>query len=128
MVSIKNKIKYAQLVTGVIPFALAMKFLIGHSWMFLLFAVISLFIVVGTVPLFRRRENLYMFIFVAIAGVPINIWMSYWLVYEGFISSGFIIGDIMWALLLCCIFFSVEEIVFGVITRMIWRRQYVIKT
>lgn len=127
MVSIKNKIKYAQLVTGSIPFVLSLKFLIGHSWVSLLLAVISLFVIVGTVPLFRRRENLYMFIFVAIAGVPINIWLSYWLVSEGLVSAGFVIGDILWGLLLCCVFLSIEEIVFGVVTRMIWKRQYVIK-
>ncbi len=127
MVSIKNKIKYAQLVTGSIPFVLSLKFLIGHSWVSLLLAVISLFVIVGTVPLFRRRENLYMFIFVAIAGVPINIWLSYWLVSEGLVSAGFVIGDILWGLLLCCVFLSVEEILFGVVTRMIWKRQYVIK-
>ncbi len=127
MVSIKNKIKYAQLVTGAIPFALALKFLIGHSWIFLLLAVLSLFVIVGTVPLFRRRESLYMFIFVAIAGVPINIVLSYWLVSEGLVSAGFVIGDILWGMLLCCVFLSVEEIIFGVVTRMIWKRQYVIK-
>lgn len=127
MVSIKNKIKYVQLVTGAIPFALALKFLIGHSWIFLLLAVLSLFVIVGTVPLFRRRESLYMFIFVAIAGVPINIGLSYWLVSEGLVSAGFVIGDILWGMLLCCVFLSVEEIIFGVVTRMIWKRQYVIK-
>lgn len=127
MLSIKNSLKCVQLMTGSLPVGLAVKFLVDHSWISLLFAVISLFVIIGTVPLFKRRENLYMFIFVAIAGLPINIFLSYWLVTEGFIGAGFIIGDIIWGMLLWCMLFSVEEIVFGVITRMIWKRQYVVK-
>lgn len=127
MVSIKDKIKYAQLMTGTVPLGLAVKFLVDQSWISLLLVAISLFVIVGTVPLFRRRENLYMFIFVAIAGLPINVGLSCWLVAEGYIVAGFLIGDIVWGMLVCCMLFSVEEIVFGVITRMIWKRQYVVK-
>ena len=68
-----------------------------------------------------------MFVFVAIVGLPINIWLSYMLVSEGFISSGFLIGDIIWGALLFFVFLSIEEIVFGLITRMIWKKQYKIK-
>lgn len=68
-----------------------------------------------------------MFIFVAIVGLPINIWLSYMLVSEGVISSGFLIGDVVWGAMLFFVFLSVEEIVFGVITRMIWKKQYKIK-
>lgn len=68
-----------------------------------------------------------MFIFVAIVGLPINIWLSYMLVSEGLVCSGFLIGDIIWGTMLFFIFLSIEEIVFGIITRMIWKRQYKIK-
>ncbi len=68
-----------------------------------------------------------MFVFVAIVGLPINIWLSYTLVSEDIVSSGFLIGDIVWGALLFFIFISIEEIVFGLITRMIWKKQYKIK-
>lgn len=68
-----------------------------------------------------------MFVFVAIVGLPINICLSYTLVSEELVSSGFLIGDIVWGVLLFFIFTSIEEIVFGVIARMIWKKQYKIK-
>lgn len=126
MVHIKNTNKI-QLAISLFPAILSTIFLINQSWIILLFCILSLFIIVCIVPMFRKRESLYMFILVAIAGLPINIRLSYWLVSKGFISSGFLVGDIIWGVLLYCISFSVEEIVFGVITRMIWRRQYKLK-
>ena len=112
---------------GILPTILSMAFLINKSWVTLLICVVSLFVTVGIIPVFKRRESLYMFILVGLSGLPINIKLSYWLVSEELISSGFLIGNILWGMLLCCVFFSVEEIIFGVITRLIWKRQYKIK-
>lgn len=120
-------LKKIQIALGVLPAVLSVGFLVNQSWLFLLICVLSLFIIVGIVPVFKRRESLYMFILVGIAGLPINIRLSYWLVSEEFISSGFLVGNILWGALLCCVFFSVEEIVFGVVTRFIWKKQYKIK-
>ena len=127
MVSVKEKTNRIQIVLGALPTILSVGFLVKQSWLILLLCVLSLFIIVGVVPLFKRRESLYMFILVGIAGLPINIRLSYWLVSEEFISSGFLIGNILWVALLCCVFFSVEEIVFGILTRLIWKKQYRIK-
>lgn len=127
MVSINKRTNRIQIALGALPAVLSVGFLVNHSWLFLMFCVLSLFIIVGVVPVFKRRESLYMFILVGIAGLPINIRLSYWLVSEEFISSGFLIGNILWIALLCCVFFSVEEIVFGVVTRFIWKKQYKIK-
>ena len=124
MVSLNNKINYIQVAAGLLPIGLSAIFLMKKSGFVLLLCIVSLFIIIGTIPLFRKRESLWMFIFVALAGLPINIRLSFWLVSEGVISSGFMIGDIVWGALLCCVFFSAEEIAFGVITRLIWRRQY----
>lgn len=120
----KNKI---QLSIGLLPVLLSIAFTINDSWIVALIGIISLFLVVGLVSLFKRRESLYMFILVAIAGLPVNIKLSFWLMSEDYINSGFVIGNVLWLPLLCCIFFSVEEIAFGIITRTIWRRQYKIK-
>ena len=127
MVYINKKMNRIQLTMGILPTILSMAFLINKSWVTLLICVVSLFVTVGIIPVFKRRESLYMFILVGLSGLPINIKLSYWLVSEELISSGFLIGNILWGMLLCCVFFSVEEIVFGVITRLIWKRQYKIK-
>lgn len=127
MVSVKERTNKIQIASGVLPTVLSVGFLVNQSWLILLFCILSLFIIVGVVPVFKRRESLYMFILVGIAGIPINIRLSYWLVSEEFISSGFLLGNILWVALLCCVFFSVEEIVFGVVARFIWKKQYKIK-
>lgn len=127
MVSVKERTNKIQIALGVLPTVLSVGFLVNQSWLILLFCILSLFIIVGVVPVFKRRESLYMFILVGIAGIPINIRLSYWLVSEEFISSGFLLGNILWVALLCCVFFSVEEIVFGVVARFIWKKQYKIK-
>lgn len=127
MVPVNKRGNNIQLAIGSIPAILSTAFLINQSWLILLICVLSLFVIIGVVPLFRKRESLYMFILVAVAGLPINIRLSYWLVSEELISSGFLIGNILWGALLCCVFFSVEEIVFGVVTRMIWKKQYKLK-
>lgn len=127
MVSVVERINRIQIAAGVLPAVLSVAFLVNQSWLILLLCVLSLFIMVGIVPVFKRRESLYMFILVGIAGLPINVRLSYWLVSEEFISSGFLVGNILWVALLCCVFFSVEEIVFGVVTRLIWKKQYKIK-
>lgn len=127
MVSVNKRTNKIQIAFGVLPVILSMFFLLNQSGLILLFCVLSLFIIVGVVPVFKRRESLYMFILVGIAGLPINLRLSYWLVSEEFISSGFLLGNILWVALLCCIFFSVEEIVFGILTRLIWKKQYKLK-
>lgn len=127
MVPVNKRSDNIQLAIGSLPAILSTAFLINQSWLILLIGVLSLFVIIGVVPLFRKRESLYMFILVAVAGLPINIRLSYWLVSEELISSGFLIGNILWGALLYCVFFSVEEIVFGVVTRMIWKKQYKVK-
>lgn len=127
MVALNEKSKLIQIVISSIPILLSYTFLIWQSWVILIICIVSLFLIIGIVPLFKRRESLYMFILVALSGFPINIELSYWIISEEYIDSGFLIGNIVWAMLLCCTFFSIEEIVFGVITRMIWKRQYKLK-
>lgn len=127
MVSVSKISNSIQLAISLLPLVFSIAFLINQSWIALLLFVLSLFIIVGTIPLFRRRESLYMFLLVAIAGLPINIRLSFWLIYEEFISLDFFVGDILLYLVFGCVLFSVEEIVFGVITRLIWKKQYKIK-
>lgn len=124
MVSLNKKI---QLSLGTVPMIFSILFLVSSSWKYILLSIVSLFVIIGCLPLLKKRQSLYMFVFVAIVGLPINIWLSYTLVSEDIVSSGFLIGDIVWGALLFFIFISIEEIVFGLITRMIWKKQYKIK-
>lgn len=122
-----NKTNAIQSVTGIVPVILSISFVKHHTWWILGLCVLSLFILVATVPLFKKRESLYMFLLVAAAGLPLNVKFAYWLISECWLGFDFLLGNICYGFLICCISFSIEEIVFGVITRFIWKRQYKIK-
>lgn len=122
-----NKTNAVQSVTGIVPVILSISFLKHNAWWILGLCILSLFVLVAMVPLFKKRESLYMFLLVAAAGFPLNVKLAYWLISESWLGFDFLLGNICYGLLICCVLFSVEEIVFGVITRFIWRRQYKIK-
>lgn len=91
------------------------------SMAWLLIAIASVFLVIALLPVCRKRESIWMFIAVAIAGIPINIRMVS--VYMDFMDiSGF--AQILWGAVIYTVLFSIEELVFGTVTRFIWRKQY----
>lgn len=129
MVSVNkiNAVQVVQTATGLVPVFLSILFLVHKIWWILPLCIFSLFLIVATVPLFKKRESLCMFLLVAVTGFPLNIKLAYWLIDDLYFGMDFFIGDLCYGMLICCILFSIEEIVFGVITRLIWKRQYKIK-
>lgn len=119
----KKEINKLQVFFGVIPIISAWIFPITREILFLIISVMSMFLIVGTVPLFKKRESLWIFLLVSIAGIPVNFMIAYFIVTEEYFSVGFLIGNVFCVLLLSSILFSVEQIVFGIITRKIWKRQ-----
>lgn len=90
-------------------------------------AVISMFVLVGTLPFCRKRENLWMFVLTAFGSIPVNwfiltnfeIWKN--VLYSGGenrILTKIVIVEYMMVLT------GVEEIILGLLTRMLWRKQY----
>lgn len=90
-------------------------------------AVLSMFILVGTLPFCRKRENLWMFVLTAFCSIPVNwflltnfeIWKN--VLYSGGesrILTKIVIVEYMMVLT------GVEEIILGLLTRMLWRKQY----
>lgn len=90
-------------------------------------AVLSMFVLVGTLPFCRKRENLWMFVLTAICSIPVNwflltnfeIWKN--VLYSGGesrILTKIVIVEYMMVLT------GVEEIILGLLTRMLWRKQY----
>lgn len=122
-----NKLKILQATTGVLPVFLSILFLVHKTWWVLGLCILSLFLLVATVPLFKKRESLYMFLLVAATGFPLNIKLAYWLISESYLGLDLLFGDLCYGVLICCVLFSIEELLFGVITRFIWRRQYKLK-
>ena len=65
-----------------------------------------------------------MFLFVSVASVPLNIYYSYKFIESKIFYFGNIFVDIIAAVVLFFMLFSLEQIVFALVTRIIWKRQY----
>jgi len=121
MASIKNE--HLLLSSSVVPAVFLAVSFFRHSPLWIIGTGLSLFAMVALLPFCRKRENLWMFIFVAVFGTPVNIF----LVKE---YTWYLAGDdsrvvtFFYGALLFFVLFSVEEIVFSLITRLIWRKQY----
>ncbi len=76
------------------------------------------------VPLFKGRENLWMFVTVALSAVPVNVKLLLFLgEFGGVFFPALLPFAILRGVLYYCILFAVEEIIMGVITRLIWKKQ-----
>ena len=84
---------------------------------------LSLFLPVSFLDVCKRRENLWIFLFVAVYSLPFNIWV-FKIVASFFSYSYSKFGTYVYALLVFFVAFSVEELAFATITRIIWKRQY----
>lgn len=121
MVQIKDN--HLLLTSSIVPTAFLVISYFKHSPIWIIGTALSLFVLVALLPFCHRRENLWMFIFVAIFGLPINIYLS----KE---CTPLLFGDdsgielFCYSALVFFVLFSIEEIAFATITRIIWRRQY----
>lgn len=88
-------------------------------------AIISSFIVVGIVPICKHRENLWLFLVLAVSMVPVNVFLAarlgliMVLFYETPVWTRYVFSVLVYG-----ICFSLEEIMTGIIARIIWRKQY----
>ena len=121
----KNKTK--QLVLGGLPLVFSVLYSSSQFVLFLVAGILSLFFIVGIVPLFKRRESVWMFILVGLTGVPINFSVAYEIISAGLIEEIFPVSGYVWIAMICCALFSLEELAFGIITRIIWPKQIKIR-
>lgn len=121
---VKAKRNLCLLLLMIIPLISTIGYVCSRSTGLLLATGIYFFLFVWLVPICKHKENLWMFILVAIASVPINILVIYEAIFVGLLTETPIVAKFLWGVLLYCVVFSVEEIVFGLVTRIIWRKQY----
>ncbi len=111
-----------QPLAAVIPFSFAAVAAFNHAVWAILLAILSLYFIIGINPLLRKRANLWTFLFVGIAGIPINCCATYFFLHSFLDDPPFLRG-LLWALTFFCLLFSLEELVFGVVTRLIFPHQ-----
>ena len=81
--------------------------------------ITALLAFVKLVPACRKRENLWMFFLVALCGIPVNVSLIVKYIFITSLPLGLLLNLLIFLAIL-----SVEEIVMGYITRILWRRQY----
>ena len=116
--------KYYQIVFALIPLLLSVAFVFYQSVLLTVLMIISSFVIVGTVPIFKKTQNIWMFLIVSVTVIPVNSYMICAIFSLGSLEDYNLFNKILYGAMLYCVFFSIEEILFGVITRLIWRNQY----
>lgn len=116
----KNKKDALQLISVLVPLTFSFLFIILNSYLMLALCIISLFAIVGIMPVFRRYESLWVFILSAAVFLPENL-IAVWL----FICEdlcGAVINELTGIIVFLALF-SLEQIILGVAARILWRRQ-----
>lgn len=124
MVPVKKQNKYYWIAFALIPLMFSVAFVFYQSVLLTVLMIISPFVIVGTVPIFKKTQNIWMFLIVSVTVIPVNSYMICAIFSLGSLEDYNLFNKILYGAMLYCVFFSVEEILFGVITRLIWQNQY----
>lgn len=118
--------RWFQLTFVAVPLIISILYYFTDKGFVLPAVVISLFLLVGLLPLCKKRENLWMFVFSTVSLLPVNIRVSIsvsqWMEDELYMDSPFL--KVIIILIAFHVLFCLEQIILGVITRFIWKRQY----
>ena len=109
---------------SLLPISLSIVGAIRHSTILIVLMPIALLISVALTPWARKRENIWMFLLVAVSGVPVNIIVIRWLLGLSFFETHFFVLAFFRSVALYLMLLSMEELILGVVTRMIWKNQY----
>lgn len=86
--------------------------------------ILSVLFIVGVVPWCRQHENMWLFVLTAIGSMPINISLTHYIINWGIFETGFpVLGIVVTSIEIYLLLLGVEEIVIGVLGRMIWKKQ-----
>lgn len=107
-----------------IPILLSSLTIIKHSVFIFILFILAHFIVLRITPAFRHRENIWMFVIVAFSSIPINLYL-FGLLYEmELLFDSFFLLNIIRGILYYIVILSIEEIIMGTVTRLLWKKQY----
>ena len=84
--------------------------------------ILGIFIMLK-LPLFRYRENLWMFVIATFATIPLNITIIK-MINDAFFDYYNVASKILGGFVVYAVLFSFEQIMLGLITRFFYRKQY----
>ena len=108
-----------QLGISGLPLILSITSLFLRTYVLDIFAAVLIPVVACFFPLFRRRANLWTFVFVALVSLPVNIRIITKLKILDIFLYDSVFMNILQGILAFCILFSIEQIFLGVIVAMI---------
>lgn len=89
----------------------------------LIMTIITMFLMLK-IPIFKHRENLWMFVIATFTTLPVNIFLIKAIGRSDFLDYNNILSDIFSGFVIYAVLFAVEQIILGVATRLIYRKQY----
>ena len=107
-----------------IPFAFSVLAVIRHSVALFVVYILIHFVVLRIMPAFRHRENIGMFIMVAFSSIPVNLYIFQMIYYTDMLFDSHLVLNIIRGVFYYIMLLSIEEIIMGVLTRGIWKKQY----
>lgn len=76
------------------------------------------------IPIFKHRENLWMFVIATFATIPMNILLVKIIGESSFFDYDNILSKVFSGFVIYAVLFAVEQIILGVATRLLYKRQY----
>lgn len=113
-----------QLSAIILPVALSRYAVHIDSLLLLGIAVITVFGIVAVLPLFKRRESLWVFFVIFLTMIPPNIRVIHEMLYSWMFDDSMLLTNIIRGYLLYLILFSLEELICGILARVFWKRQF----
>lgn len=124
MLFLKILITSVQLFLGLTPVGISLFAIQQRSWQLAVCAMVAVFAVVAILPIFRKRESLWVFFLMFLTLTPIDVYAIVKLLCSSLFEDSILITNILRGGLLFLIGLSIEELICGLIARLLWRKQY----
>lgn len=116
-----NSARFLLLIT--IPTTLSAVAIYHASIILLIITLLGMFLILK-IPVFKHRENLWMFVISTFATIPINAFLVKRVSESSLFDYNNIATSIFCGFVIYAILFAVEQIVLGLTTRFFYRSQY----
>lgn len=107
-----------------IPLVLSSVAVIKNSVALFILFILAHFLILKVIPAFKHYESIGMFVMVMFSYIPVNIYILFVLYDMELLYGQLAIIVFLKGILFYVILLSIEEIVMGVMTRWIWRKQH----
>lgn len=113
-----------RLVIILLPLALSVLTVMKHSLILFVLLIFLHFLILKLIPEMKHRENIGMFVMVAFSSIPINFEIFRVLANMGLFEDSYFFMNILRGTLYYIVLLSVEEVIMGLFTRFLWKKQY----